>query len=423
MKTRVLNFSKLFFSVVFCLGLTACNKDDFYEKEFLESPFQERPAPDGPDNDGAKGSNIPDKDGGTQGGVDSGVDGGTTGGTTGGPISSGGSSGGDDVGSSTGGADGFVTGGTSGGSTDYSDCNQGHGNDPSRIDKSNPNIGTEPFCKEELFFQASSQTKKLDIVWIIDNSGSMRSEQESIAINFNYFIQDFIDKDIDFKMGITTTDTRAAHKGLMVTGSEEKLNSVAAKENPDQFIQDFKTLINVGTRGSGHEKGLEASEGFMQRYSASFVRSDAYLAVVIVSDEEDQSPKTPSEYADYLKSFKTAAGLIKIYSIVDTELTSSGSGITTGFERYAKASSETAGTVSNIRDDFYHSLTAMGDSLMNLLDSFALENTPVDGSIKVYVDGVFNTNYTYDAVSRSIKFDANHLPPVGAEIKVQYVKK
>ena len=155
-----------------------------------------------------------------------------------------------------------------------------------------------------------------------------------------------------------------------------------------------------------------------------FVREDAYLAVVILSDEEDQSPKSVDEYTNNLKALKKTDGLVKVYSVVDVLNTnvSSNTGITTGSERYKLASKNTAGVALNIRDDFHKSLSDMGEKIINLLDSFALANQPVAGSLKVYVNDVLSSDYVYDAVSRSIKFNQNALPPVGAVIKVTYMK-
>jgi hypothetical protein len=471
MKTTVKNFTNFFFSLTFCLGLASCNKEDFYEKEYLENPFQD-PTTTGSVESGSQGGVDSGMDEGTQGGVDSGVDGGTSGSTTGssttggtsggvdgsttggsssgstvGGSSTGGSTtggsttgsttGGSTTGSTTGGSTtgsttgGSTTGSTTGGSTTgsstggYGDCNNGHGNDADGVDESNPNVGTEEKCNKEVFKQSSAQTKKLDIIWIIDNSGSMADEQSSLGTNFSSFIDEFITKDVDFKMAITTTDTSTADKkGKMVTGSDTKLTLAKARANEAKFKDDFKSLVKVGTSGSMYEKGLAASEGFMQKYAASFLRPDAYLAVVVLSDEEDQSPEAVKFYTDYLKSFKSQSGLVKLYSIVDVGLTNkSGSGITSGYQRYADASSYTAGTVSDIRDDFHRSLSAMGDSIINLLDSFALANTPVDGSLRVYVNGVETTSYRYDSSSRSIKFDANSVPAAGSEITVTYVKQ
>ena len=455
MKTRVSSITNLLFSLTFCVGLASCNQSDFYEKDFLENPNQDNTA--GSSNGGGQGGLDSGSAGGTQGGVDSGVDGGTDGSTTGSSTNGtdgsaqggtdGGTVGGVDGsttnGSTNGGTDGSVTAGTNGGtngsttsgSTTSGSTTSGSstGGTVGGTDGSvngGVNGGTQGGTTgvvyqpaSETFHQAASQTKKLDIVWVIDNSGSMADEQDALGTNFSAFIDEFITKDVDFKMAITTTDvSSSSKKGAMVTGSDTKLTSARAKANERQFKSDFKSLVQVGIRGSGAEKGLEASEGFMQKHASSFVRQDAYLAVVVLSDEEDQSPKSVAHYTDYLKSFKNEAGLVKVYSIVDVKKTNYGSGIATGGDRYIDASNKTAGVVSDIRDDFHQSLTAMGDQIINLLDSFALANEPVAGSLKVYVNGDLVTNYTYDAASRSIKFDQGNLPPVGAEVKVTYLK-
>jgi hypothetical protein len=436
MKTRVNDGASLFLSLVFCLSISACNKEDYYQKEFLDNPYQEEPQIDGPvDNGDQDGDGTDSSD---QGGAQSGTAGGITGGATTGSTTGGGVAGGTD-GSTTGGTDGSVSGGASGstsggsvggataggsttGGTDGSVTGGTSGSSTAGSTNGATAGGATPVSTEEVFRQNATQTKKLDIVWVIDNSGSMADEQNNLGVNFNSFIQEFITKDVDFKMAITTTDTRAQYKGLMVTNSDTRLTSAQARSNPTRFMNDFKNMVKVGTSGSGNEKGLEATEGFMGRYSSSFVRPDAYLAVVIVSDEEDSSSKTPTQYMDYLKSFKQEGGLVKVYSIVDVNRLNIGRGLTTGFQRYADASNLTAGTVSDIYDDFSRSLTAMGDSIIELLDSFALAHEPVNGSLRVLVNGGEVSDYIYDATSRSISFNSNAVPAVGAEIKVQYLR-
>jgi len=445
--TRVSPITNLFFFLLFSITFAGCNQEDFYQKEFLTNPFQSEPTDEGGDDGGSQGG---DQAGGTDGSATAGTNGGTDGTATGGSnggvdgtatagtnggvdgTATAGTNGGVD-GSATagtnGGVDGSTTGGTTGSSTggttggDYGDCNQGHGNDDDHLDESNPTIGTDSRCKVETFRQAQ-ENKKIDILWIIDNSGSMADEQTSLGVNFSAFVNSFIDKDVDFKMAITTTDTSTAEKkGRMVTGSDIKLTSEKAKLNENQFKEDFKSLVRVGTSGSSYEKGLAASEGFMQKYATTFLRQDAYFAVVIVSDEEDQSSKTVKQYTDFLKSYKLESGLVKIYSIADVNRTNSGAGITTGAARYIEASKQTAGVVADIRSDFHQSLSSMGDSLIRLLDSFALAQEPEPSSLKVYVNGVLSQDYTYDSSTRSIRFDSNHLPTTGSEIKVYYLKK
>lgn len=281
--------------------------------------------------------------------------------------------------------------------------------------------GSTPVSVTEKFSQ--TERKKLDVLWIIDNSGSMGDEQTELAKNFDAFIHGFIGTEVDFKMAITTTDTSSADKkGKIVAGSDTKLTFAKAQENPTQFMADFEALVKVGTKGSGNEKGLEASEGFVDKYAASFLRPDAYLAVVLVSDEEDQSPKSPGEYVDYLKTFKADPGLVKFYSICDVNSKNTDPKAKLGCQRYKKASDLTAGTVSDISMSFYGSLIDMGDSIMSLLDSFPLSSDPVAGSLVVKVNGVVSTDYSFDAGTRSVKFTAGKVPPVGAEIVVEYLK-
>lgn len=459
MKTTISNYGRLSLLLLLCAGFTSCNKDDFYQKDSLIP----EPETTGTVDSGSQGG-VDSGVGSTQGGVEAGVAGGTEGGATTGSSTTGGTdgstAGGATAGSTTGGTDGSTTGGTTGsttggttggttgsttgtttggttgsttGGTVY-DCNNGHGNDADGVDESNPGAGSggpnaekdawiAENCKMDTFAGKSSQ-QKLDVMWIVDNSRSMEDEQDALGTNFNAFINEFIDTDVDFKMAITTTDTSSySLKGRMVTGSDIKLTSAKAKENANQFMADFKSLVQVGTSGSGYEKGLAASEGFMQKYSSSFIRPDAYLAVIVVTDEDDQSAKTPVEYVNFLKSFKANAGLVKVYSICDSAGTNTGSGITTGCARYASASNASSGTVSNIRNDFHASLSQMGDSLINLLDSFALSQAPAAGTLVVSVNGSIVTEYTYNSASRSIKFNAGHVPDAGAVIKVSYQKK
>jgi hypothetical protein len=455
MKTRVYQLSHLLFSLSLCFGFQSCNKEDFYQKEFLDNPFKDSPVTTGSVNNGSQAGDIPGTSSGSQGGANGTSTGGATGSTTGnstGSTTGGQTTGGQTTGGAAGSTDGSVTSGSStgsasggvNGSTTSGSATGGQGTggvDGTTTSGSSTggtttggtttggtttmSCSTSPTsCILETFKQAVSQTKKIDIVWIIDNSGSMADEQMALGQNFSAFIDDFITKNVDFKMAITTTDTSTSYlKGFMVPGSDTKLTSAKAALDESQFKTDFNNLVKVGITGSGYEKGLEASEGFMQKYAASFLRADAYLAVVLVSDEEDQSPKTPTAYTDYLKSFKSQAGLVKFYTIADINKTNSGYGISTGADRYTKASSETGGVIADIRNDFYHNLSDMGDSIINLLDSFALANSPVTGSMIVYVNNVETTDYTYDAETRSIRFDVNKLPPVGAEIKVLYRKQ
>lgn len=62
----------------------------------------------------------------------------------------------------------------------------------------------------------------VDVLLVVDNSGSMIEEQEKLASNFEAFISHFAAVDVDFRIGVVTTDTvQAAHQGRLQGGDDE----------------------------------------------------------------------------------------------------------------------------------------------------------------------------------------------------------
>ncbi len=51
-------------------------------------------------------------------------------------------------------------------------------------------------------------TSEVDVLWVIDNSGSMCQEQRMLRENFAEFVDEFGDRALDLQVGVTTTDTR-----------------------------------------------------------------------------------------------------------------------------------------------------------------------------------------------------------------------
>jgi hypothetical protein len=149
------------------------------------------------------------------------------------------------------------------------------------------------------------------------------------------------------------------------------------------------------------------------------LRPDAYLIVVYVSDEQDDSSNTVDFYVQALRSFKSSPGLVKAYSIVNT-VTPSNQYEEIG-TRYISATNSLGGSVSNIKQDFYSTLSSMGTQLVDLADSFAINNAAIAPSIEVRVNGNLQTSgWSYNASTFSIMFTEESLPSAGASINVQY---
>lgn len=160
------------------------------------------------------------------------------------------------------------------------------------------------------------QCDKMDIVFVVDNSGSMEEEQSNLATNFpmfaqllkNYTVSD--GKPLDFRVAITTTGrdvnfTIDLGAGFGKFPQSEKgdngefrntCNSTqrwldAADPNLEQ---NLACRANVGLDGSSIEMPLlmskwALSERVLDGTNAGFLRDDALLAIVVLTDEDDAS--------------------------------------------------------------------------------------------------------------------------------------
>ncbi len=275
--------------------------------------------------------------------------------------------------------------------------------------------------KVEKFVQNKAKDAPVDILWVIDDSGSMGDEQRSLAYNFDVFINEFLEKKIDFQMAITTTDPTSRGDGKWKI-NPKMLTAQAAAKNEKKFLNDFKRTVQVGTKGSGSEMGLHTANRFLERYEGSvahqWLRDDAYLIVVILSDEEEQAKASVESLVSNYQSYKKNGGMVKVYTIVTTDLR--GQQWETIGERYMKAATMTNGVIADIHQDFYTVLRDMGAKIVDLLDKFALAATPHQG-VAVKVNGqLVETGYVYNSETKTVKFLDGHVPAEGSAIEVHY---
>ncbi len=172
--------------------------------------------------------------------------------------------------------------------------------------------------------------RNLDILFVIDNSGSMREEQASLVANFNRFINvlDNIEGGLpNVHIGVVTTDIGAGPYGIMgCTGNGDRgilqnapVGGACSTPGPERYIIDianddgvtrtnnyagtladtFSCIAELGTGGCGFEQPLESMRRALNGSNAEnngFIRDDAFLAVIIISDEDDCSVEQVSMF-------------------------------------------------------------------------------------------------------------------------------
>jgi hypothetical protein len=148
---------------------------------------------------------------------------------------------------------------------------------------------------------------KVDILWVVDNSGSMETSQQNVADNFESFIQKFQDTQFDYQMAVTTTDAWLANQvsdpddiytySRFRDGVDGNFSGVTViKPDTPDLVQTFVTNISQGINGSGSERGFESLQvalSFADNLNEPFPRQDALLAIIHLTDEEDSSAQAP----------------------------------------------------------------------------------------------------------------------------------
>lgn len=157
--------------------------------------------------------------------------------------------------------------------------------------------------------------QNIDYLFVIDNSASMGDNQRKLVESFDVFIDGVERSQNDLRsvhVGVVTTDSYAAGEpechalGGLVTAtaghnsSEAQCGPYAEGHNymteRDDLHQAFPCAAQVGTTGSTTEMPLEALTSAVAKMQGpgecneGFIREDALLVAVIVTDEDDPGP-------------------------------------------------------------------------------------------------------------------------------------
>ena len=158
--------------------------------------------------------------------------------------------------------------------------------------------------------------------------------------------------------------------------------------------------------------------------NGGFLREDAKLAIIFLSDEEDFSSQPVSFYETYFLALKgNDKSKLSINAITGPMDLSSCPTSSSSGSRYMKLAEATGGVVESIcTPNWAASLEKLSNSAFGLNRRFRLSEEPADPSrIVVDVNGVRVTSgWEYDASDNAIVFDRDAAPPAGAMVEVTY---
>ncbi len=228
---------------------------------------------------------------------------------------------------------------------------------------------------------------QVDILWVVDDSGSMESYQRELARNANIFINDFVSKArLEWKMGlISSTIAKDPFVGFT---SATQLN-YQTNNNVDRFQRAVGTLE---TSGDSIEAFFTPSLRHLTA-SPDFLRSGATLAIIFLTDAPEQSQMSAATFLNGLKRLKGDLKKVVTYGVfasvdfgcvqVDENWNYKGSA-------YEAVISATHGKVFKLcNNDFGKNLAELGKDLVARVQHpfIALNDRPVISSVRVAYHG------------------------------------
>lgn len=308
--------------------------------------------------------------------------------------------------------------------------------------------------------------KKVDILWVVDNSGSMQEEQANLGRNFTSFITKLQEREIDFQLAVTSTDVCGEtpdakcpgwvflgsyhHPGYSALAGEFSgdANTSILRTGDTDLAGKFMQNVSLGIIGSGAEHGLTAAMNAMQlsgnadSRNHGFLRDDALLSVIVVSDEEDNGVKlkqqgysnysyTEDDFISFVKGHKQQ-GDFSVNAIVGTLDPKTGSICRSGDgapveagQQYINAAEKTGGLTASICDgDFANALDAIGGDVVGQASQLTLAAKPFPFTLRVFVNEIEATQHIdFIESANAIRFHDGHVPNPGANIRVSYYEE
>lgn len=277
-------------------------------------------------------------------------------------------------------------------------------------------FGAEDVMYEESFVQDTFE--QVDVLWVVDNSCSMSDDLQIVSQNFSSFIQVFVDLGLDYQMGVITTDMDTPEYSGQLVGP------YITPSTPDP-IGTFVSQIDLGSAGSASEVGFEAiqaalTDPLLSGTNAGFMREDAALAAIVVTDEDNSSFQSAASFVGWYEGLKSDPGLTTFSAICEDLFISC--------NKYAQAADSTGGITGNIANqaDYPAVLEQISLTSAGMTVSFDLANVPSDlGRMFVEVEGTTVPNdlqngWTYDSDDQAVVFHGTAVPNPGEAGVISY---
>lgn len=286
---------------------------------------------------------------------------------------------------------------------------------------------------------------KIDILFVVDDSGSMDEHQRNLSANINMFVDEIKNLNfIDYHIGVTTSSVDTTFGSVAPRGQLYGNPAFVDRNTPNGDYLLKQNLI-VGINGSGSEQLLNPvymalTPPMSNGPNVGFYRPDAYLAVIFITDTEDGSARTspsmnPTSLYNFLLGLKLndPTKILGYGAIVPVNGAGNCSRDSEGppylIEQFLRM---VKGQFFSLCDPrFGLQLAAVAKNLVkNVTRVIHLRRWPVVSTIKVsygrqIIANDYKTGWVYEPSSNSILFGENFVlsnnEPPGTKLEISFV--
>ncbi len=254
----------------------------------------------------------------------------------------------------------------------------------------------------------------VDILWVIDTSGSMYTYDDELLAGIEAMLNALPESGWRLAMTSNSPD-----KALV----ESQFPLV-----PGDDIDDAVAMLNAMGEGQ-REEGFDAAYEYIVNnpYAATWMRSDAALLVVFVSDEEEQSDQYMINVSDFTSWYGSLrSGSVFVSSIVNVEQADSVCAFTPSTinigHRYMEATNYFSGIIVDICSPDWSPGVSDASNQVEPHEHWDLSYTPVfvEQTMRVFHNGVLNWDWYYEPSENRVYFTTIPDPNVLVEIAYHY---
>ena len=288
-------------------------------------------------------------------------------------------------------------------------------------------LGVEVIEYTDLFTGVSG-SQSADFLFVVDDSGSMSSEQTAIQQAANDFEQAIVGANIQ-NYNIAIISTGRSIEDASCTTMSSCASALVNQNGAFTNITDFKNNVVLGTSGSGTETGIYNAEQSLINggvLNTIGFPTTGHLSVVIISDEPSQYNSRSTTPFNLDNNVFTQNGY-QVYSIID----SSSSG---DYENIAARTGGFSASILNTNPstgqlDYSEIMRKVAQGASGATSQFVLTHAVGENYVvaikSVKINGQViarstNNGWGYNTVNNSIVFYGTSLPQGGDSIEVKY---